>query len=373
MYYCFNSIKIYGLEIYSIPIIFLSLLSIVNIIKIRDKKYDIKYFLWYFSFFSFGCLSLIWTINVNISLVVLKRVFISLLFLFNLIVYTEKSKKLKKVIKLNVFALVIMTIILILKESGKTYFYGDVIGFYRNSIAISLLFGIIQLYYIYCIEKRKNIILLIFLFLYVIYKTGSRKSIIFVILFFIIELFIKKSENLKDFVKKIFILLIILLGIIYVIQTNSILSERIFELFKSFKGESVNDLSIIERKYYRNLALQLFKNKPIFGYGIFGFAAYLQNIGYWHVAYCHCNWLELLSTLGIVGFFIYYYQYFKILLKSFKIFDSKKCQTTIPLIAIILLFLMEYGFVSYYSIPAVLILFVLYKILMMEGTDKNDI
>lgn len=373
LYYCYNSVEFAGNYLYYFPIVLLSLISIARLFKKKLKLDDAKHFFWYVLFFLIGLLSLIWSINRSYSLVVLKRVFITVLWIFSLTVYIDTEVKTKKIIKYNLFGLICMILLLIIKESGKTYFYGNIIGFHRNSIAISLIFGTVQLYYIYIKEKNKKILLLFPTFLYVIYKTGSRKSIIFIFLFLIFELLISQGKNVKKIVKNILIIGGIIFICYYVLNSNELLRIRMSDMFRSFFGESVQDLSVIERKYYRDLAFSLFKNKPLLGYGIFGFAAYLNNIGYSHIAYCHCNWLELLSTLGIVGFIVYYSQYFKIFIKSINLFKHNEIDTTIPLIVIVLLFAIEYGLVSYYTIEINLMLFIIFKMLSIyERSNYNE-
>ena len=151
--------------------------------------------------------------------------------------------------------------------------------------------------------------------------------------------------------KKIrYFIIAVLLGVAagYVVLSNDLLSARFIDLFNTmFKG-ATTDVSEVERKYYRETAAMLFLKNPIVGFGADGFMNYLKQIGYTHIAYCHNNWLEILSAYGIIGGVLYYwyYVYAAIQLKKSRL---NFCRMGVVLFSIVIvLFAFEYGIVAYY-------------------------
>lgn len=370
-YYCFNSKEILENSVYFYFLILSSFFLIIKSFKIKIKRDRLGHLIWYGIFMSYGCLSLLWSTNKDYSLVVLKRVMQVMIMIFILTLYIDSEKKIIKIMKLNIIGQVCMIIYLFAKENNRMYFYGDVIGFDRNAIGLSVSMGTVQLYYMFLKNKNKKILFFFPIFIYVIFKTGTRKAIVFIVIFIILQLLLSQGKNVKRILKNAFIILGIIVVCIITLNTNVIMKKRLSNLFLSFTQEVTVDDSIVERKYYRLLAYNLFLEKPILGHGIFGFAAYLNKIGYWHVAYCHNNWLEILSTMGLIGFCIYYVQYFRIIVNSMCKIKNKTY--IFPFIFIILLFLMEYGLVSYFDISIQLMLMLSYEILLFSEKKDKDI
>lgn len=116
-----------------------------------------------------------------------------------------------------------------------------------------------------------------------------------------------------------FILIGVLLAIIgfYLLMTNDFLynmyGERILAIF------SKRDQSAEDRSYYIELALEMFYQKPICGWGMDNFSYYLNAIGgYGREVYSHCNYAEILSCYGIIGFILFYWPYFRSIAKLWK-------------------------------------------------------
>ena len=161
------------------------------------------------------------------------------------------------------------------------------------------------------------------------------------------------------------------------IKNNDRLNFRMMELFESFLGKKVSDLSVNERSFFRKNAIKLFLHNPVMGIGINNFAAYMKKIGYSHVAYSHCNFTEILSNLGIFGFIIYYFIYFYIIKKAIILLPRKKNKTVLyySLILIVILLIFEYGFVSYYLFEIQIQIFICYLLVNIEkikGDDLNE-
>ncbi len=367
LYYGHNYLEIFiigqSIKIYQIGILLLTVTIMIKILIIKKIPLNnIKHCYWFFTFLLYTIISLIWSINSKYSIAAISKLIFDLIMIFDLTMYIRTKKDFEKVIIMHIIAYLYMCIRLIFFEKGKpgTMYYGNIVGLYFNIIALSLGFGILFCIYLFKEKKKYYWLLAIPVFYYIIYLTGSRKGILMPIMFFLAIVILNTEKSIKKILINLTVLCIMGAVCIGIIVSNPSLNRRIDDLFDSFLGKKVEDFSINERKYFRDTAKQVFLENPIIGIGVNGFAAYMLKIGYSHVAYAHNNWVELLSTLGILGFIIYYSQYYYILKKSLKIFDSKDIETIIPLVAIVVLFIFEYGFVSYYTFDIQIPLFLIY-------------
>jgi len=302
------------------------------------------------------------------------------MFIISLDYYIDNDmQKLKKIIILNTIALFVMIIRISINEPllyslKRVDYFGYSVGFYKNNLGFSLAFDFLLLFYLFIKEKKIKYISIMVFLLYIILLSNSRKALIFPVLFIIFYLFFSmvKRNNLN--IKKATLLLSIFAGALILIILIPELKERFISALQTFsKDDNVGDLSAIERRFYRYTAIDLFLKNPILGTGIYGFASYLVEINYSHIAYSHSNWLELLSTLGVIGYFLYYKFYLKLFTISYKNHQTK--YGLYVAIFILLLFAFEYVFVSYYILYVQVIVLLLFKIINIENSNygKNFI
>lgn len=317
-------------------------------LKIKNYKYLLVYCL----LIVFSLFSIKWSIDTRYTIGTVKTMIIILLVVFSIIQYVGDSKeKIIKVFKMYIIFLLYMSFILIFFEKNEpgTSLYGEAVGLYFNSIAHMLAIGCFLSYYIFRKEKKSLYFVFILIFYCVIFLTGSRKGLLFPIISILgIEIFYRKISFKKIF-KLITIFLVAIFIFTIILNANEKIQKRINDLFLSAIGQDVQDKSIKERRFYRETAKELFKENPLKGIGAGCFAAYMEQINYSHVAYSHNNYLELLSTLGILGFSIYYTNYVIILWISLK--NAKKNRNIdiiLPLVFIVIFTIFEYGIVSYY-------------------------
>lgn len=189
----------------------------------------------------------------------------------------------------------------------------------------------------------------------IVILSGSRKGIL-AIAMVIGAFYILRSHNLK-FLRNCTIALAGGIAGYFLLLNNVTLYEvagrKLQVLIQNlFVSKDVSDWSITERTFFREQAIQLFMKHPIFGVGINGFRAYMSQIGNSHVAYSHCNYTELLANYGLIGFVLYYSVKVKNVINYIpKIHKSESLLVGIWVWSITLLIL-EYGFVSYYSLWA---------------------
>lgn len=132
------------------------------------------------------------------------------------------------------------------------------------------------------------------------------------------------------------------------------------------------DGSAAERQWYREYAFSMWANRPLFGYGFNGFLTQMQAINYWHQAYCHCNQLELLADLGVVGFLLYYGFYAALLRSLCSRKYSKRIESVFGASFILVAFTAEYGYVSFVQVDIYIFLALIYSIYKIASIEKRN-
>lgn len=345
-------------------------------IEVRKSNYKpfFYYFLWGGIFLLYSGLSLFWTIDRTYSLQLLKDMFYTLTFILIIMFFITDANKLKKVINIFIVTCVYSSLLILIFNwdlVGSDAF-GSITGLHFNRIALLLCYAMFFCFYFYKKTHHLKYIVSIILFYFVIYLTGSRKTIIMPIAFFGLFLLLNIGKDKKKFMKAI-ISMICLLGIVAVlINVNPKLKTEMNNLFQSIVyAEKTNDGSINERDFFRETAITLFEQNPIIGIGANGFRGYLNSINYRHVTYAHCNQLELLATLGILGFLIYYFLYIIIIKNSVKSFKANNLEKVLGLSFILIEFVFEYGFVSFYFFEIQFVLALLY--LCSSFKNENEL
>ncbi len=369
----------YNKKIYYAMTLITAVFAIAKLIFIDKFKVKIsRHFVWYFLFFIFSSLSIMWTIDTNYTFDGIKNVLLILVNIFAILEYTQDKKRTIQVLDIYIIACLYMCIRLIFFETAQprvTNDYGQICGLYFNTIAFTLAIGVFVCLYMILEKKeigRKKLLYLIpiVIFYYIIYVTGSRKGLLFPIIASpaLIILYIRK--NRKMLIKSLIGIGIAIVMITIFIFTDKTLTKRIINLGKSIVGIQVEDKSVEERSFYRKTAMQLFGESPIIGKGLNSFTAYMEQINYKHVAYSHCNFTELLSSLGIIGFAIYYMQYIYIIVKSGKKIKENDLENIFALVYVILISIFEYGIVSYYDFSYQIILALVFS--LIDKSEKID-
>src|SRR5699024_4797033 len=194
--------------------------------------------------------------------------------------------------------------------------------------------------------KKLIYMLSMLLFIIVIVFTGSRKALF--IFVFSIGLFSLLYKDKNKFTKQGFIgLVLILVG--YISLNNpflyNVLGSRIEGLFASFTDDGKVDERTSRRMHIVNSGLNIFKEKPLFGYGIDSFRQlYFNYVGDYR--YSHNNYVELLVSVGVFGTVIYYFGLLSVLKKSF---NKTNPYLIFPFVVIATILIIDYGLVSYTS------------------------
>lgn len=345
--------------------------------------------LWGILFWGFYFLSMVWAKNPNDTMYYLNNAIQTIGIFLCIPLIINNKEDIDSIFKLIIISLVYTSIVLIIRTPQNVWgtdFIGEVIGLNRNTVGLRLSIGfIICIYLIGSYLKNKKgeklkifmLFIIAILFASISLLTGSKKALIVLILGFV-SYEIINSKGLKLFFKVLLVSIILFL-IIYLTFNIPVLYDaigsRLEHLYLTITGTAKRgqiDGSLLERQFYINQAKILFKRNPIIGYGGNNFVQHLREVGYFkHIAYSHNNIWELLCTLGIVGFTIYYYMWIKLLLTLIKNYKMQKQEKTLlfTIIISILLFL-DYGNVSYISDFNMILIAIIY--LYISFINKNQ-
>lgn len=272
---------------------------------------------WYIIFLLFGLTSVLWaaeTTNVISIMPSMVRIVLLTIFLY---VRIKNDVDLKITMKLFVLGVVYLSVIVIqgmINYFSASTFYlyrlGLNIGYNPNTIAISAVFGCIILFDMLFKERTMwrliDLSLLVFL-IGVIFLTGSKKGLIGLV-FGILAYGYFKSKGIKkirNIIGSLILLIIIWQVIMNVPALYDTVGHRIDTALNAFTLLTDADTSTQNRVGLIREAINVWFKHPVFGVGLNNFSAY-QDIG-GLMYYSHCNYVEMLADLGLVGLILYYF------------------------------------------------------------------
>lgn len=223
------------------------------------------------------------------------------------------------------------------------------------------------------INNSKKYLFLLPFPLIVALGTGSRKVFLLLLLgTILLVLFNSENNKLKGIIKKVLVLIALAVIIKTAFNTFSDFSiiKRINTFTNYYTGEGKVDHSTIERNLYIKYGFDEFINHPIFGIGAAN-SGYITSKVSGMFTYLHNNYIELLATTGIIGFTLYYFNYYYLIKKTINVKCDGVKENNIKnfmIILMILLLILDYGQVSYYTKN----LYVYFLIPMIGiGDEKN--
>lgn len=281
-------------------------------IKLKLGKFE----LWLTALLVLGGLSSFWSIDSgNVFRALFNLVRISIVC-FCVYPHLNSRKALNRLLLLMLGALTYMQLILLVRtpaSSWGTERIGAVINQNSNEIGRLTCLGSLLCLYFMGQYKRLRIPLtgLFCLFAAGALLTGSRSAVL-ILLFQTALYYFLVSGNLKRILAAAGMAAAVYLLFLFLRNNEALynlIGIRMEHLFQFFTGSSKGDGSIRERLYFMESAWNLFLSHPVLGIGLNNFSVYLSSIGYGNAVYSHCGFLEILSTLGITGFLIYYSMY----------------------------------------------------------------
>lgn len=373
----------YAITFLEIGFVFLRILKYK---KIMINSYDVTFITFIFLAF----VSKLYAISQQTANYAIKELIISYMISFSIGEYINQKDEVnneKKIITLfDTFttSTTIMSIYLLIFDLpriigtrdrlGRLLFdgYGTYIVF-SYSLIIALCFLIWKIIYI---KKTPCSLIELMIIFITSCLSGTRKVLVCFAIFSIFIFLYKYRKNALKTLRFISICAICIVLLYKIIITNQklykIIGNRIENMIESVMFEAnVNDASINERNQLKTLAFQAFKEKPILGWGVNNFANYsLQHSG--PFLYAHCNYLELLSTLGIIGTILYYSGYLWLIIKAFKHMKENDKVSIFILFFLIMNLFADYETVSYSKIHYILI-FVIFAKYLNKKEVTNEV
>ncbi len=241
-----------------------------------------------------------------------------------------------------------------------------------NPTAIAYFFGILSQFSIYHFARYrdKKIIFSILIQIIMIILSGSKKGMILLLIPLFIFAIDNSMKNPKNIIKYILTFIFMVFLIFNVPFLYNIIGYRIIDFFQAFGMNFIPNQSIYSQadtstSLRVNMIMEaydLFKRHIFFGNGWNAFAGLTQ-----YRYYSHCNYLELLSSMGLFGFGLYYSIYYFIMRKIIHLKNIEHKLLIISLIAALLIsdfssITMYDTVISYFAILIVsLIVFVKYN------------
>lgn len=192
------------------------------------------------------------------------------------------------------------------------------IGQHSNEVGRLACLGVLLAVYLWTSERQHLVLIggCGMVFALCAFMTGSKNALLILVFQVGLYYFLISSRW-----KRVLIVVASLLGgalILYLVMHNPILYQlvgrRIAAMVGMLSGSyTIYDGSTYERMYFIATGAKLFLQHPIHGIGLNNFASYLSSIGYTNTVSSHCGYIELLSTLGLLGFILYYSLYLCVL------------------------------------------------------------
>ena len=375
-------ISIFGLNIvfeYYLSVL-LFFITFYQILYRRDFNIkEMGFAIWYAVFLAFCALSVLWAINSGESMLQIQRMIYKFLVLFSVVYYVKDEHRFLNILKIQIVALSYMVVRLMMLGSLQLFARHsisvdlfDVANRHFNTVGGMLIFGVIISVYLYKQTKRLSFLIPLPFFYYILLVTGSRKSIFLSV--FSLLIWYALSKGIKKIYLSLFIIGVSVVVFISYINSGlpgANMMKFLVDGFLSDRGDS----SFNSRMFFINTAQEMFKRKPLFGWGLHSFSSYIFLYHATRAAHVHNNYLEILSGLGIVGFSIYYFIYLKIFIPGIKELKSKNIDVIFAVVVIISLLTHEYGSRSYFSLEYLLPLFCAYyavKLHKQKEIEVND-
>lgn len=302
---------------------------------------------------------------------------------FAIFVYADTTERALSVMQSFALASVIMGVAAMITTPVSQYFqagnegFGQVIGQQRNLIGAVSTYMVFTSYFLkkYTDFKYGYILSAFFVILSII--TGSRSSLVQLII--VLVMFIVFDKNYFRMITKL--LGVVMFGAIIVLMLRNIpilydnIWVRFEDMFTTMSGDKVADASTLGRQFYREIAFEMFKDRPILGWGLDGFTCYLRDYpiykGYYiEAVYSHCSWSEIMASLGLVGLIVWYVPNFYVLIINMKHFDYHPL-TKYTCFLLISLLIMDYARLPWMSHPGCYQFFVLFVLILNLTRDAK--
>ena len=318
------ALRNYQYLLYIIQAIFL-LLYTKPLVKGMSKEY----FLFRGLFLLIAMGSMLWARSLSATLSVIPamlQIYVLCVILSGYLYDHEQIEKFIKIIALSSIVLVINLMIatpfsewkevITYSQSGNVNVssssarLGRSVGMHPNTFAVVIAVCFLACFYIFYKNKKKTYLVWLVVLLAILLLSKSRATLITTFLGIFLIYFFQQQNSMKKI--KVLIyglggLLVAMWALFNIPILYDIVGYRMEGLLNIFGTTSEIDASTTTRLEFILIALRLFAAHPIVGVGMNNFStiAY-SDYSIWAETYSHCNYTEILSGIGLIGFIFYY-------------------------------------------------------------------
>jgi len=229
-------------------------------------------------------------------------------------------------------------------------FLGAKVSIHSNTVGLVAAFAFVFAIFLFFDKDKRKCLFICSLLLMCILLTGSRKSIILAAAGLIV-LMKYMNPNMK-FGKVIIATIIISVGYVVLMKIPfiyDIAGSRIESTFHYYSTGTTQESSMLTRNRLIEVGLKYYDKRPATGYGLDNYRIIANNSD----LYAHNNFIEILFSSGMIGFYIYYSKYVFLFVSQLTLKIKKEDQYFITARLLLCLFIIftvfEYWVVSYYE------------------------
>lgn len=253
-----------------------------------------------------------------------------------------------------------LCILFVNRLSTGTFVMRDIEGGINgNPMAVGNALAIICMYAYGRLNEKKYLIISLILLIFCMFA-GTRKAMVALFLGISILIILNKPSKIILYSSGASVVI----GVLYFVLTEipifyNIMGSRL-EAAISLANGGEGDGSIDTRMYFIELGLDYFSESPWTGWGINCFKEIPGSYG----IYSHCNYVEILFSVGLLGFIAYYLMYVSIFYNNIKLFFAgcRRKEIYVAFSLVICCLLIDYGMVSYFNRPTLLYILLIYNL-----------
>lgn len=216
-----------------------------------------------------------------------------------------------------------------------------------TQIAFATVIGMFELIY-----RKRNIVfevLSLLPVLLLVAVSGGKMNFLITLLGLVMILMLKtKKSSLKKTAKSWGLILVIMLVILFVLSLTTIFRETFDRFLFFFEGffQNSKNVPMDSRVKMIQIGFEQFKRTPIAGIGVDNSnLLLLKEIGL--DTYLHCNYIELLVGLGLIGTIVFYFGYLYTLIRLWMLRKYRDEYTSLCIILIVVCLIIDIATVTY--------------------------
>lgn len=345
----FFSFGDYPIYVYTIKVI-----AIIGLLIISRYIRNDSYLNWILVFFIWCALSYIWAADKDIVISYLVWYLQAILLAYSIGTTVNDRTDIEYILKCIMAGGIILAFRSLRGVSFSslgTFRLGNNIGYNANEFALKVSLSCIVAFRCFresdqIIKKIINIVFFLTTLAAMLFS-GSRKGILMVAIALFLYCIISSKNPIK--LLKNILLAIIGLVIVYMLMTKieflyNSFGRRFLLLLNIFDDGSYVGNSIGNRMNAVEIGIDVFKIKPMIGYGLGNYMAATGLRGY-----AHNNYIQILVDLGIVGIFLYYWFYVRNMVGLITTIKNNRSLTAMLLSMLVGIVVIETGLVSFNS------------------------